>query len=275
MLHTAWKGTLSFGSIDIPIRLHTATEDQEIKLRSLHKECLTPIKYEKRCPSCEKDVDAGDIVKGYELEDGRFVVISTEELQEVRRPFENKDISMDHFIELNEVDPLYFGKSYYISPQETGERPYAILQQALLDTNKVGIAVVFLHSRQQVVLVRALEDVLIMHTLYFPEEIRDVENVPNLGDQLVDSQHKELAGKIINEMTQPFTPNHFHNQYRDSLKDLVEDKLAEGQVVSPKEPTKQSNVKNLMTALKMSIDSPPTAKPKRKTSPKKVSRPSS
>lgn len=120
-MHTIWKGSISFGLVNIPIKLHAATEDKDIKLRSLHKKCHTPIKYEKMCPVCEEELSIGDIVKGYEIAKGKFVILEEEELNELKRTTEEKAVEIIDFIKMEEIDPIYYDRSYYMSPNEGGK----------------------------------------------------------------------------------------------------------------------------------------------------------
>ena len=130
-MHTMWKGSISFGLVNIPIKLHAATEDKDIKLRTLHKKCHSPIKYEKVCPNCEEEVKNEDIVKAYEYTKGKFVILDEEDLEKLRKENEDKAVEIIDFVKMDQIDPIYFEKSYYMSPHEVGGKAYALLRKAL------------------------------------------------------------------------------------------------------------------------------------------------
>ncbi len=132
-MHTIWKGSISFGLVNIPIKLHAATENKDISLRTLHKKCHTPIKYEKVCPVCEEEVNTEEVVKGYEITDGKFVVFEEKELKEIRKPNEEKAVEIVDFINIDEIDPVYFNRSYFMSPNDGGAKAYSLLRKSLKD----------------------------------------------------------------------------------------------------------------------------------------------
>ena len=139
-MHTIWKGSISFGLVNIPIKLHAATEDKDIKLRTLHKECHSPIKYEKVCPVCEVEVKPEDIVKAYEYTKGKYVVLENEDLEKLKKENEDRAVEIIDFVKMEQIDPIYFDKTYFMSPHEGGSKAYSLLRKALQDSQKVGIA---------------------------------------------------------------------------------------------------------------------------------------
>ncbi|NQD66000.1 Ku protein [Bacillus haikouensis] len=266
-MHTIWKGSISFGLVNIPIKLHSATEDRDIKLRSLHKECHTPIKYEKVCPVCEKEIDHSDIVKGYEVTKGKFVVLEEDELNQIKETNAEKTVEILDFIKIDEIDPIFYDRSYFVSPNDGGKKAYTLLRKALLTSGKVGIAKITMRSKEQLSVVRVYENTLVMETIHYPDEVRitnDVPNVPENDD--VSEKELETATMLIEQLTSEFQPENYHDEYRERLSQLIESKQTGEKVVTAKEKAPKENVTDLMAALQASIDS---TKPEKKTDTKK------
>jgi DNA end-binding protein Ku len=266
-LHTIWKGSISFGLVNIPIKLHSATEDRDIKLRSLHKECHTPIKYEKVCPVCEKEIDHSDIVKGYEVTKGKFVVLEEDELNQIKEANAEKTVEILDFIKIDEIDPIFYDRSYFVSPNDGGKKAYTLLRKALLTSGKVGIAKITMRSKEQLSVVRVYENTLVMETIHYPDEVRtskDVPNVPENDD--ISAKELETATMLIEQLTSEFQPENYHDEYRERLNQLIESKQTGEKVVTAKEKAPKENVTDLMAALQASIDS---TKPEKKPAAKK------
>ncbi|MEG9298024.1 Ku protein [Mangrovibacillus sp. Mu-81] len=266
-MHTIWKGSISFGLVNIPIKLHSATEDRDIKLRSLHKECHTPIKYEKVCPVCDKEIDHSDIVKGYEVTKGKFVVLEEDELNQIKEANAEKTVEILDFIKIDEIDPIFYDRSYFVSPNDGGKKAYTLLRKALLTSGKVGIAKITMRSKEQLSVVRVYENTLVMETIHYPDEVRtskDVPNVPESDD--ISEKELETATMLIEQLTSEFQPENYHDEYRERLSQLIESKQTGEKVVTAKEKAPKENVTDLMAALQASIDS---TKPEKKTAAKK------
>ena len=152
-MHTVWKGSISFGLVNIPIKLHAATENKDIKLRQLHKECNSPINYQKVCPICDKEVKSEDIVKAYEYSKNKFVTLDEEELENLRKENEEKAVEIIEFVKLEEIDPIYFERSYFMAPDSGGGKAYALLRKALSDSGKIGVAKIIIRSKEQLAVV--------------------------------------------------------------------------------------------------------------------------
>ncbi|MFC3886086.1 Ku protein [Bacillus songklensis] len=258
MLHTVWKGKLAFGLIEIPIRLHAAVDDFTIKLRTIHKTCYTPIQYEKVCPACGQEVSHDETMKGYETSSGRFIPITESELEKLKEPFEEeKDIQLLHFIDLDEVDPLYFDRSYFLSPSEGGKKAYFLLHEALKHSNRAGFASLFLHSNQKLALIRAYENILVMETIHYHNEIRQIRDIPNISfDHEVSARDLELTGALIEELTAPFQPEKYVNEYQEALAQFIEQKLEQKEAIAIGHQPAPKDVASLMAALKASLDHP-------------------
>ncbi|GED70306.1 non-homologous end joining protein Ku [Brevibacillus reuszeri] len=253
-MHTVWKGSISFGLVNIPVRMFTATEERDIRFRQLHKECHTPIKYAKMCPHCEREVDASEIVRGYEYEKGHFVMIDDSDLEAIT-PETRRAIEILDFVDLQEIDPIYFDKSYFLSPQETGEKAYALLRAAMEQSGKIAVAQVTMRNRQSLAVIRLYEHCIMLETIYYPDEVRPVSQVPALPEATVTLAENELkmATELIGNMTIPFEPAKYADEYRSELQSLIEKKL-EGQEITTAPTVARANVIDLMQALRESLE---------------------
>lgn len=252
-MHTVWKGSISFGLVNIPIRMFTATEERDIRFRQLHKECHTPIKYTKMCPHCQREVEANEIVRGFEYEKGNFVMIDDTDLEAIT-PDTRRAIDILDFVDLKDIDPVYFDKSYFLSPQETGDKAYALLRAAMEQTGKIAVAQVTMRNRQSLAVVRLYEHCIMLETIFYPEEVRPVNQVPALPEAGITLAENELkmATELINNMTTPFEPSKYTDEYRAQLQVLIEKKL-EGHEIATSPAMPRTNVIDLMQALKESL----------------------
>lgn len=270
-MHTMWKGTISFGLVNIPVKMHAATENKDIKLRQLHKECKSPVKYEKVCPICEKEVKNEDIVKAYEYAKNKFVILDEEELESLKKEQEDKAVEILDFVQLEDIDPIYFEKSYYLSPNEGGGKAYGLLRSALSDTGKIGIAKMIIRAKEQLAIIRVYENVLVVETIHYPDEVRSVQDVPNITEE-VEIVKKELdtAKMLIDQLTNDFEPEKYTDDYRTALMELIEEKKNNEQTATGKEKAVPDNVTNLMDALQASLDRAKKDKPKPKQAKRKT-----
>lgn len=271
-MHTMWKGSISFGLVNIPIKLHTATEDKDIKLRTLHNKCHAPIKYEKICSVCEEEVKPEDIVKAYEYTKGKFVVLDNEELEKLRKENEDKAVEIIDFVKMEQIDPIYFDRSYFMSPSEGGGKAYSLLRKALLESKKVGLAKIIIRSKEQLAVIRVYENVLIMETIHYPDEVRKAGDVPSVpADDKVTERELDTAIMLIDQLTSDFNPEKYTDDYRTALLELIESKRKGQETVSAATKEVASNVTDLMAALQASIDRtkpPKTAAPRKKAAPR-------
>ncbi|CQR46446.1 putative DNA repair protein YkoV [Paraliobacillus sp. PM-2] len=278
-MHTMWKGTISFGLVNIPVKLHAATENKDVRLRHLHNECQTPIKHEKICPVCNREVKNEEIVKGYEYATNKFVVLTDEELKEIQEVNTEKSVEIIDFVKLEEIDPIYFEKSYYLSPNDGGSKAYTLLRQALSETDKIGVAKLMIRSKEQLAAIRVYQNTLVVETIHYPDEVRKVTDVPNIPEESsIPKKELDTAKMLIDQLTITFDPEKYKDNYRTVLLELIEEKKNQGEITSVKEPSKQlpDNVTNLMDALEASLDRAKGTKPKqkkRKTSTPKQSQP--
>ncbi len=266
-MHTMWKGSISFGLVNIPIKMFSSTESKDIKFRYLHKECKTPIKYSKVCPTCDKDIGTDEIVKGYEFESGKFLIFEDSELEAIK-PDIIKTIDILNFINLSDIDPIYFDKTYYLSPQDQGGKAYNLLIEAMKDTKKIGIAKIIIREKQSLAAVRVYNNILVLETIYYPDEIRSVELVPNINNKIsLNEKELNMAIQLINNLTESFNPDKYVNNYREDLMELIHKKM-KGEEIEVAPITSQKNIVDLMQALKASIDETEEKKDERKK-PKK------
>ena len=273
-MHTMWKGTISFGLVSIPVKMHAATENKDVKLRQLHKECRSPIKYEKVCPVCEKEIGNEDIVKAYEYAKNKFVILDAEDLENLRKENADKAVEIVDFVKLEDIDPIYFEKSYYLSPNEGGSKAYGLLRKALEETGKIGVAKIIIRQKEQLAVIRVYQNTLVVETIHYPDEVRNVLDVPNVPEA-VDVQKKELdvAKMLIDQLTTEFDPEKYQDEYRTALLELIEEKKNNAEVTTAQDKPVPDNVTNLMDALQASLDRAKKTKPKqpkRKTTKKKA-----
>lgn len=274
-MHTVWKGAISFGLVNIPVRMFTATEDKDLKFRYLHKNCNTPLNYKKFCPNCNVNVAEDDIVRGYEYEPGHFVILTEADFESVKGAAKSKSIEILDFVNLSEIDPVYFDKTYYLSPQDTGSKAYNLLRQAMNDTGKIAIARVTIRSKETLAALRVYKNALVMETLFYAEEVRSTEQIPGLPEvSQTNEKELDIAVKLIDNLTAKFEPEKYTNEYNTALTELIQKKVEGKEVrVAPEAP--KQNVIDLMEALKASLQETKKKKPakggaKKKTAGKAV-----
>lgn len=265
-MHTIWKGSISFGLVNIPIKLHAATEDKDVKLRTLHKDCHSPIKYEKVCPVCNREIKNEEIVKAYEYTKGKFVLLEEDDLEAIRKENEDKAVEIIDFVKISEIDPIYFQKSYFMSPNESGGKAYSLLRKALQESQKVGIAKIMIRAKEQLAVIRVYDQTLVLETIHFPDEVRKTDDVPNVpSEDKVTEKELATAIMLIDQLTTEFEPDKYIDDYRTALLELIEAKRTGKELVAPTEKETVSNVTDLMAALQASIDrTKPTKEPAKK-----------
>lgn len=256
-MHTMFKGAISFGLVNIPIKMFTATEDKDIRFRSIHKKCHTPIKYKKMCPTCNEEVKPDDIVKGFEYEPGKFVIVSEEDIKSAKAEVHARTIDIVDFVSLSEIDPIYYDKTYYLAPQPevtASAKAYNLLREAMNQSNRIAIARVTIRNKQTLCVLRVYGEVLVMETIFYPDEIRPISEIPSLPHEMkVDEKEMGIAEQLIDNLSSEFDPSKYTDEYRVALRKIIEDKIAGKEVVSqPDAP--ETNVIDLMEALKASLE---------------------
>jgi len=253
-MHTMWKGSISFGLVNIPIKMFSATEDKDIRFRYLHKECGTPVKYTKTCPTCEREVASEEIVRGYEYEKGRFTVMTDEDFESIA-PETRKAIEILDFVNLKEIDPIYFDKTYFLAPHETGDKAYVLLRQAMEQTGKIAIAKITIRSKESLAAVRLYRNCIVMETIFYPDEVRSVEHVPGLPEEMAVSESElKMAVQLIDNLATTFDPSQYTDEYRLKLTELIHAKIEGQEIQEAPETPRVGNVVDLMAALQASIE---------------------
>lgn len=252
-MRTLWKGAVSFGLVNIPVKMYVATENKDIKFNYLHQECMSPIQYRKYCPRCDRELNSEEIVRGYEYQKGNFVVINEEDLERI--PLENtKTIDILDFVNLQQVDPIYFDKSYYLEAAPGGEKAYSLLIEAMTQTEKVAIARVIIRTKQSLAALRVKDKVLLMETIFYPDEIRSPAGLsPGLEAGKLHENEVKMAVSLIDNLSVDFEPGKYHDEYRQALRELIDAKIVGKEVVNAPAVSDKGKVVDLMEALQASV----------------------
>ena len=232
MARAIWKGAISFGLVHIPVSLNTAVRTERVDFDWLDKRSMEPVGYKRVNKVTGKEIDKVHIVKGVEYEKGRYVVISEEEIRKAR-PEATQTIDIFSFVEAGEIPLQQFDTPYYLSPDRRGGKVYALLRETLESTGKVALATVVLHTRQHLALLRPLEDALVMITLRWPEEVRGLESLEldkSVTDSKLDKRELDMARKLVQDMSGPWTPDDYHDAFRQTILDLVQEKASKGKI---------------------------------------------
>ena len=251
MAASVWSGYLTFGLISIPVRLFSGARSSGISFHQLHRDDLTRVKQQLICPVENKVLDRSEIVKGYEYRKNEYVVVEPEEIKQIE-PKTAKNMEILEFVKTSEVDPVYFDSSYYMMPEEAGRRPYALLTRALEDSEYVGIAKLTMHNREYTVFLRPHEGGLMLHTMYYEEEVRKVEGFGAPDVELKDAEVK-VAHQLIEALSAEWDPEKFKDDFQENLKNLIQTKLEGGKIAEVEKPKKIAPVVDLMAALKQSL----------------------
>jgi DNA end-binding protein Ku len=267
MARAIWSGTISFGLVSVPVRMFPATQSKELRFHFLDRRDLTPIGYDKVRKDNGESVPSDEIVRGFEIDKGRYVPIEDEDLDRL-------DIELTHsidicdFVDLDEIDPIYFRKAYYLVPQEGAEKPYRLLVKALEETGKVGIAKVVIRNKQHLAALRPHDDALVLETMYYADEIRQPESVE--GKARLQKDEVEMAKSLVENLSDSFKPDKYDDNYRKELLELIKAK-AKGQKLPEPKDEEDGEVVDLMAALRESVERTQKQKKKAKRPAKKAS----
>ena len=251
MAASVWSGYLTFGLISMPIRLFSGARSSGISFNMLHRDDLQRVKQQYYCPADNRVVERSEIVKGFEYRKDEYVVIDPEEIKKIE-PKTAKTMEILEFVKASDVDPVYFESSYYLMPEEAGRRPYALLTKALEESEYVAIAKLTMHNREYTVFLRPHEGVMMLHTMYYEEEVKKVEGFGAPDVELKDSEVK-VAHQLIEALAAEWEPEKFHDDFQENLKKLIQTKLEGGEVAEVEQPKKLAPVVDLMAALKESL----------------------
>jgi DNA end-binding protein Ku len=245
-----WSGTISFGLVSVPVRMFSATQSKDLKFHFLDRRDMAPIGYEKVRKDNGKTVPADEVIRGYEISKGQYVPLEDEDLDRL-------DIELTHSIDItdfvsgDEIDPLYFQKGYYLLPQEGAEKPYRLLVRALEETGKVAIAKVVIRNKQQLAAIRPHDGVLVLETMYYPDEIREPEKVGGKGR--LEPAEVEMAKSLIENLSGSFKPERYDDEFRKELLRLLRAKAKGKELPEPKQE-EEAEVVDLMAALRESVE---------------------
>jgi DNA end-binding protein Ku len=252
MATSVWKGYLTFGLISIPIRLFSAARGERIGLNQLHSVCHSRIKMPLFCPVCNRMVERSEIVKGYEYEKDQYVLFDEKELDKIE-PESARSMEILEFVKLDEIDPLYYDASYYITPEDEGRKAYQLLLDAMEETGYAAIAKITMHQREHIVVIRPRDNGMTMHTMFYTNEIRAVAEYGKRTPAAEPKEaEKKLASQLIESLAAKFEPEKYKDQYQESMKALIAAKQA-GQEIAEAPHAKMAPVIDLMEALKKSI----------------------
>ncbi|HET8637955.1 MAG TPA: Ku protein [Acidobacteriaceae bacterium] len=254
MASTVWKGYFSFGLISVPIRLYVAARESHVSFHQIHAVCGTRIKQQLYCPHCERVVERSELAKGYPIEGGGNVQVTPEELRSLEAA-SSETMEIVQFVKLDEVDPLYFQTSYFTVAETAGQRAYTLIFQGMEHLKLGAIANITLHQREQIVMLRPYDKGIVLHTLYYPAEVREVAEYGNQPQANVQKAEVELAEQFMKQLTAEFDPSQFKDEYQSRVEALVEQKAA-GAEIEVEKPRKKppAKVVNLMDALKASME---------------------
>lgn len=253
-MRAIWSGSISFGLVNIPIQLFPGTVHKDVQFHLLHEKCHTPVQYRKFCPKCNRELEADEIVKGFEYQKGKYVIINEEDFAAVDIEM-TRSIDILDFVKLDEVDPIYYEKSYYLGPNAGAEKAYSLLVESLEKSKQVAIARLVIRNKQHLATIRVREGALVLETMFFADEIRNISEIPGLPVRVKATEKElELALGLVNSMTATFGPERYHDEYREKLMSIIEKKAAGEEVVVPELVEKEAKVIDLMSALKESME---------------------
>src|SRR5919106_604444 len=252
MPRTMWKGAISFGLVSIPIKMYPSTEEKSVKFNQLHDADGGRIRYKRVCSVDGEEVPFEHIVKGYEIEKDRYVLLEDEDFDAV--PVQSsRAIDIQQFVDLDEIDPIYYQKTYYLIPEETGIKAYRLLQEAMSENGKVGIAKVSFRDKEHLSALRFKDEVMVLETMYWPDEIRPAEFEELEKDVKIRPQEVQMAQTLIQNLSDEWDPTAFRDEYREALLEIVEKKAA-GEEITVVEEAEPAKVVDLMEALKASVE---------------------
>ncbi len=282
-MRTIWNGSISFGLVNIPVGLALATtpkaKQSDVSFRTLHRECKTPIRQKRWCPTHEREVGPDEIVKGWEVAKGEFVIVEDADLEAISQHDDSRSIDITRFVPLDEVDPVYLDRTYYLAPAQAAAqlRPYVLLLEAMKQAEMGAIGRFVLRGAEYFALIRPKGDALVLETLFLAEDVRSQAEIDEaVAGTEVKKAELDLAQQVMQSLVGEFDPSQLQSQYRSDLRQLLEAKL-DGQEIARPEPVAEAPVVDLLEALKRSVKEAKERKPegsaKKKAAAKSGSRP--
>ena len=257
-MRAIWKGAVSFGLVSVPVKLYSATESHDVSFRQVHAKDGGRIKYQRVCSVDGEEVAYADIAKGYETEDGEMVILTDEDMAELPST-SSREIAVEKFVPSDQIDPMLFEKSYYLEPESSGAKPYALLRQALIDADRMAVVTVALRQRTTVAVLRVRDDVIVLQTMMWPDEIRTPDF--NIETGTAKDAEVKMANMLVETLAGDFDASEFEDDYAEAVDALVKAKIEGGEVKRTEVSTKSSGeVVDLLAALQRSVDAAKTAR---------------
>ena len=253
MPRSIWKGAVSFGLVTIPVKVYGATEEKDISFRQVHRADQGRIRYKRVCEVCGEEVPFAEIVKGYEAADGRLAVLEPEDFSDLPAA-DGKAVEVVQFVDVDEIDPTYFARTYFLEADKVGIKPYVLLREALAETGKAAVVKVALRSRETLALIRPVGDVLRMHTMLWPDELRDGDFAAPEDEVKVSDAEVGMARAFIDQLSGAWDPAAFTDGYREALEKVIEAKLDGVELPAAEEAPKGAQVVDLVAALRASVE---------------------
>lgn len=251
MASTVWKGYITFGLITIPVRLYAAARTERVSFNQIHEPCGGRIKQQTFCPQCDRTVERSELVKGYEVEKNHYVIVNDEEVKAIA-PASSDNMEILEFVKAEGIDPIYYDASYFMVPEEAGKKAYHLLLETMQKSGYSAVAKITMHQREYTVIVRPHADGLLLHTMFYPEEVREVPEFRRDESVSVKPQEVALAEKLVEGLAADFDPSKYHDEYQGRLTQMIEAKR-DGQRVETTAPKKRAPVIDLMQALQKSL----------------------
>jgi DNA end-binding protein Ku len=251
MASSVWKGSIVLSLISIPVKLYAAARSERTYLHQIHKECNSRVRQPLFCPTCNRFVDRGEIVKGFEFDEGQYVLMEDKEIKKIAAS-SSHSLEILAFARLSEIDPIFFDASYFCVAEDSGKKAYQLLVKALEDTQRVGIGKLLMHQRDYTVFLRPYEHGLLLHTMYFSNEIRQLPQFGVLETVELKPQEVKLTEQLIKSLSQPFKPKQYHDEFQEKLRKLIEAKQHGKSIEIGAEPSRAPII-DMMTALKKSL----------------------
>ncbi len=259
-MRTTWNGSVSFGLVSIPVGLAPATKpsarQSDVSFRLLHRECGSPIKQKRWCPVHDREVDSDELVKGWEISKGQFVMVEEADLEAIEKHDTSRSIDISRFVKLEDVDPIYYDRTYYLVPAgaEAQRRPYALLLEAMKDAEVAALGRFVLAGKEKLCLIRAMGEALALETLFVHEDVKDHAEIDEaVSSSEVKKPELDLAKQIITSLEGPFEPESLVSEYRERMRELLEAKAAGAEIEAPSEDEEAAPVVDLMEALRASV----------------------
>jgi DNA end-binding protein Ku len=263
MAASVWKGSIVLSLVTIPVALYAAARSERTYLHQIHKECNSRVRQPMFCPTCNRFVERSEVVKGYEFDEGQYVLMEEKEIKKIAAA-SSRNLELVAFTRLDEIDPIFYDASYFVLPQEGGQKAYQLLVKALDETQTVGVGKLVMHQRDYTVFLRTYEHGLLLHTMYFANEIRRLPEYGVFEAVQLKPAELKLTEQLIGNLTEPFKPKQYHNEFQAKLLKLIEAKK-QGRSIDVASADKKAPVIDMMTALKKSLAASSSASGRKKS----------